>query len=196
VFIIGDVHCKYDKYNQLVSRLDAPSVQLGDMGIGFPLKDDEDPLSMPPWAYFFAGNHDNPDEAALHPQYLGKFGMRNVGDVPFFFVSGACSIDQYSRTEGVDWWRNEELSYAELQWALESYIDAKPDIMITHDCPDFIGQMMLDEEENRASVERLPPDSTLLLPSYRTKLRPWRGCTRSTNRNSGYSVIGIAVGTN
>ena len=69
------------------------------------------------------------------------------GDV--MFVGGAWSIDNpdappgwYKRTENVDWWADEECSDEEFVKILEDYKNAKPRVMITHDCPhDIAGEM-------------------------------------------------------
>lgn len=50
-------------------------------------------------------------------------------------VRGAFSIDRIYRTEGVDWWANEELTYKEFNEVIDVYIKYKPKIVITHDCP-------------------------------------------------------------
>jgi hypothetical protein len=67
--------------------------------------------------------------------------MANHGDVPFFFVRGAFSIDWQFRQEydlannTKCWWAEEELSYAQMTRCLAEYSVIKPDTVISHDCP-------------------------------------------------------------
>jgi hypothetical protein len=111
-----------------------PSVQLGDFGIGFP---GDGPLPpLPDNAWFLRGNHDNPEVARSHGNYLGDYGYRTIDGIRFFFLSGAWSCDQCHRTEGVNWWRDEELGIADLEAAVELYTKAKPDVVLTHDGPE------------------------------------------------------------
>ena len=111
---------------------------------------------------FIRGNHDNPEVCKESPYYLGDYGMHELG---FFYLGGAVSIDRYCqghlshlkmkpptappancyscRTEGVNFWENEELSDAELTEAINLYIEEKPEVVVTHECPsdmnEFVG---------------------------------------------------------
>jgi len=135
LLVIGDIHGNVASYLKLLNRYKGePSVQLGDFGIGF-LGDGPLP-PLPDNAWFLRGNHDNPEAARSHPNYLGDFGLKKIGGVSVFFVSGAWSSDQWWRTEGVNWWRDEELSLVELQTAIDLYAQIKPDIVLSHDGPD------------------------------------------------------------
>lgn len=125
--IIGDVHGKFDKWREIVDSC-SESVQIGDFGFKYPDKAEGH--------YFFPGNHDNQDNL---PDYcLGRFGYVDFMSIPFFFVSGECSIDRFHRTEGLDWWRNEELSYAEDLTCIEIYKSIKPEVMLSHGAPSCI----------------------------------------------------------
>lgn len=110
---------------------------VGDVGIGMK----PNPAKIPKFLHknfsFIHGNHDNPDECANTPGYLGRFGSHNQ----IFWVSGANSIDSATRTAGVDWFPNEEISYGETHDLLELYEKSKPEIMITHECPAVINNM-------------------------------------------------------
>jgi hypothetical protein len=125
--LIGDIH---GKMNDLFKICDAePSVQfigIGDVGIGFGGKD-----VLPSNFKFIRGNHDNPRVSKLHPHFITDYGM--YGNA--FLLGGADSIDKKWRTENVDWWRDEELTGEELDLALEAYVKARPDILISHEAP-------------------------------------------------------------
>jgi hypothetical protein len=58
------------------------------------------------------------------------------------YIGGALSIDKAHRTEGLNWWVDEELSIQEMNSIFDKYIKEKPDIMVTHDCPEEIAVMM------------------------------------------------------
>jgi len=140
VLIVGDIHGKTNSYLKLLEHYKEPSVQIGDFGAGFvPI-----PV-LPQDAWFFRGNHDSPKAARESPYYLGDWGMRTVGGVTFFFLGGAWSIDQSMRIEGRDWWRDEELSIAELNTAFDAYCEIKPDIVLSHDGPKVATGILLNK---------------------------------------------------
>ena len=128
--IIGDVHGLHDSYLNLATKCEA-TVQVGDFGFDYSCMSGMDPDAHK----IIGGNHDNYDIVHLCPNYLGDYGMANVGGVGFFFVRGERSVDANLRIEGRNWWRNEELDMANAYAAIESYSTNKPDIVITHGCP-------------------------------------------------------------
>lgn len=144
---IGDVHGKYNAYKRILKD-SPPSVQVGDMGVGFmKLRPDNDVqyLTNPPYDRmvagnhkFIRGNHDNPAVCRKHSQYIadGTYWAPQR----MMFVGGASSVDRALRTEGVDWWADEELSIAELNTIVDDYIRFKPKIMVTHDCPEEVAK--------------------------------------------------------
>jgi hypothetical protein len=100
------------------------------MGLGF--KD----VKLPPLSKvnrWLRGNHDNPALCRQHPNYLGEYGY--LPSFNLFYVSGAMSIDAAWRTEGQTWWREEELSYGQLDTAIQAYCAAKPKRVVSHECP-------------------------------------------------------------
>lgn len=137
--VVGDVHGKIPQYIDIVQHSEY-SIQVGDMGFNY------DALNtLDPWHHkVIGGNHDN--YAVLDgifykqtPHFLGDFGVHtvpNFGDV--FFVRGASSIDKAQRTEGLDWWPDEQLSYEKMQAALDLYEQVRPSFVITHECPSTI----------------------------------------------------------
>lgn len=85
------------------------------------------------------GNHDF-QPATNYPFVLGNHGIWN----DIFYIRGANSIDRHRRTEGVDWFRGEELSYGEMLMAFTDYENIKPDFVATHDAPRSIVKTMFD----------------------------------------------------
>jgi hypothetical protein len=143
---IGDVHGLYYEYGTVIKNLPS-SLQIGDFGIGFDKENDSKikrMLEVTPQHKFFVGNHDNRKLAKeLFPNNcLGDYGM--IGDI--FYVSGAFSIDKQFRVIGKSWWEDEEISYDELGKVIESYIDKKPEIMVTHDLPESMVKKLYGED--------------------------------------------------
>lgn len=133
ILFISDCHGKWDKLNQIIqANQDRSLIQLGDLGIGFP--NYPCPDNFGDNFKFIRGNHDNPQVCREHPNYLGDFGIWNE----IFFISGAYSIDHHLRTEGIDWWEEEQLSYSQLQNMIDLYLETRPKYVITHDCPENV----------------------------------------------------------
>lgn len=136
---IGDIHAEYEKYLRIVSDCDRDpnlcgSIQVGDFGIGFR------PMPTMPGGFrhlFIRGNHDNPhllgDNRCWIPD--GSCWWNDTA----MFVGGAFSIDRYIRVEGRDWWPEEELSIGRLNEIVDEYSRVRPDVVVTHDCPDASG---------------------------------------------------------
>ena len=47
-------------------------------------------------------------------------------------------LDKSMRIVGYDWWLDEELSYEKCSNCLESYSKIKPNIVISHECPESV----------------------------------------------------------
>lgn len=147
ILFIGDVHAKFKELDYLLQNHTDRDfvVQVGDLGIGF--HGISYPESVSPDFNFIRGNHDNPDVCRRHREHLGDFGF--MSDISLFYLAGAYSIDKAIRTEGSDWWRDEELNMEQLQEAIDLYEKEKPRIMVTHDCPNSITRLL--HGENRFS---------------------------------------------
>ncbi len=134
IYCIGDVHGNTANYKQKLKEKFANdrTIQLGDMGVGF----SRNPMGispMEPQHRWLRGNHDKPELARAHPNYLGEYGYLPEDDL--FFVSGAFSIDFMWRTPGKSWWYDEELSQEELYHAIDLYIEKKPKFVVSHEAP-------------------------------------------------------------
>ena len=146
---IGDVHGKYKQYERIISECEN-SIQVGDMGVGFrranPIYGQSEFLPNPSYHKmvkgnhrFIRGNHDNPEVCMKHTQYIPD-GHTEDG---MMFIGGALSIDRAWRTEGIDYWADEELTQGDFYWMMDVYKEYKPRIMITHECPDVIADLLL-----------------------------------------------------
>jgi len=131
LIIIGDVHTKIDKYWEILQKYkDYNSIQVGDFGFSDEHKWHLENINSEKHKINF-GNHD--DYTYLNsPHSLGNYSVLENG---IMTLRGALSIDKTNLTENIDWFENEELNYGEMQEAIDAYIQNKPRIMITHDCP-------------------------------------------------------------
>lgn len=145
---IGDVHGKWNRYKKIIQ--DCPrSIQVGDFGIGF-YNPHTESYSRPPHDAmakgdhkFIRGNHDNPTHCRTHPFWISD---GEVIDDSIFCVGGALSIDKHLRTEGLDWWEREELTYSEFLILTEVYETVKPSVVVTHECPEEVVNHVLRQK--------------------------------------------------
>lgn len=156
VRLIGDVHGYYTPYKNLIAQGEPPSIQVGDMGLGFRhIGDHKDGefTQNPPHAKmkagnhrFIRGNHDNPGECKKNSQWIVDGTIE--GDM--MFIGGAPSVDKEYRTPDYTWWHDEELSDAELANLIGLYVTVKPRVMITHTCPaEMANAVMVQHRQDR-----------------------------------------------
>lgn len=143
VTFISDVHANWDTYTKLCEQHEH-TVQVGDFGMGF----ERPPHRVVPYLSknhrFIRGNHDDPAKCKAHPNYIPDGTIEILGSTKVMFIGGAWSIDRALRTEGLNWWSDEQLSYMQFQDLIDIYKDEKPDMMVTHDCPtDFARKFIL-----------------------------------------------------
>lgn len=138
------------------------SLQVGDMGIGFPKagRYSKNGVSWSPEVYlnhlFLNGNHDDPSLCKKHPNYIGDWGF--IKEPSIFYVSGGYSIDHTYRTKDETWWKDEEIKKEEMPFILNSYIENKPKIVVSHECPLIIKKTVVTNEwklETDSRTERL-----------------------------------------
>ena len=142
ITLIGDLHGKYEKYHRILSREEENpyTLQIGDFGFKYDTLRNVDHTKH----LILPGNHDNYDTCYNYKHFLPDFGyMINFNGIDFFYYRGANSIDKQYRTIGIDWWDNEEVKIENFMKARELYRDIKPNIMVTHDCPQDIAMQML-----------------------------------------------------
>lgn len=146
ITIIGDVHGKYDRYHKIIRQKEKYpfTVQLGDFGFKYDTLDNVDYDHH----IILGGNHDNYDICHNYPHFLSDYGyMVDFNGIDFFYYRGAYSIDRIYRTIGIDWWEKEQVGIEAFMKAREIYRSIKPNIMITHDCPEDIAQQMVPPGE-------------------------------------------------
>jgi hypothetical protein len=153
LFCIGDVHGKTKTYQKMLEHQfqNRDTFQLGDMGLGFRNTEGLHARIMAQGNHrFIRGNHDNPAKCRLAPGYAGDYGYDEK--MGLFWMGGAFSIDFRMRLAGTSWWEDEELSYMELQEAIDLYTAKKPRWVVTHEAPAKAGEYML----------------TVVLPNFRS----------------------------
>jgi len=143
LYLIGDLHGRYDQYLKRVNRKKySPSVQLGDMDMGtYNYLKLVDPLAN----RILLGNHEHFPNASKWPHFLGDYGQEELGGVPFFFVRGAHSPDFEDRIIGIDWWPEEQLNLEQRYacWDCWDALPQAPNIMLTHCAPQFLAEYLM-----------------------------------------------------
>lgn len=153
IVIIGDVHGKRQEYCRLLDKYEY-TVQIGDCDFEYSHLSGYDPNKHK----IIPGNHDNHNTVYNDPHCLGRFGHTVLNNIPFFFMAGAFSIDRFYRTEGIDWFPNEELSYKEMWDALNLYDQIRPSLVLSHECPDIITRTYYnihDRNNTRRCLEQM-----------------------------------------
>ena len=142
ITLIGDVHGKYEHYHKIVRQTERHpyTLQIGDFGFKYDTLKNVDSTRH----LILPGNHDNYDTCYNHPHFLGDYGYTSLNRIDFFYYRGAYSIDRQYRTIGIDWWENEQVNIDQFMKARELYRSIKPEVMITHDCPQDIALQMLE----------------------------------------------------
>jgi len=137
---IGDVHGKHRNYIDLIRSLNSnKTVQIGDFGVGFGdwhknVTEGLDEACIASGGRFIRGNHDNPEACKAMKSWISDGTIENN----VMYIGGALSIDAYARLQGWNWWEDEELSYDELFNLNDIYEEAKPRVMVTHECPEEV----------------------------------------------------------
>jgi len=150
VTIIGDAHGKIGRYKEIVDNCGF-SICVGDFGFK---KEWDWYLNTIDLTHHFinSGNHDYGPYMSDKTKSLGNFSyFEKLG---IFTVRGAFSIDKIHRTEGLDWFSNEELTYNEGLQCFDEYVKLKPNIVVSHDCPHSVRKELfgINEKSNTSNL--------------------------------------------
>lgn len=157
ITIIGDVHGKLERYKELIAQHEF-TICVGDFGFKkewseiWPFVFDK----LPQQHKCNPGNHDFGPYLSDHPFSCGNYGWWPA--YRLFTVRGADSIDKHLRTEGVDWFANEELNYQEQLEAFDFYCKVKPRIVASHDCPQMVMEQLFgypEKSQTRAMLQAM-----------------------------------------
>ena len=168
MLIVGDVHGKVNQFLDLVSKYRERSkdliIQLGDLGfqkhwnevINWCMENNEKNLRIIP------GNHDDYTKYKYKIWLLKHLQVDDVwqekfedGSHKYFGLRGANSIDKRLRTEGKDWFVEEELTYEDLQYACDWYYFSKPKYMFSHTCPSSVKKQLFGYNESSRTEQAL-----------------------------------------
>lgn len=170
---IGDVHGKFGRYKTILARAPQNTIQVGDMGVGFRKWPHGEWSANPPFDQmlagghrFIRGNHDNPQTCREHQMCIPD----GVVEDNMMFIGGALSIDRAYRTEGYSWWPDEELSVKELLTLIDVAQFVEPEIMVTHECPESIAEMIVGARPDPRFASRTRTAFQLLFHAHQPKL--------------------------
>lgn len=165
--LIGDIHGDIRRYHQILGDRDYDfSIQVGDFGFGFSVDHYPAEIFPSPRDYFIRGNHDSPESCRQvgqeHHIRDGSYWPRGYGDGQggIAFLGGAYSIDKACRKEGLSWWPNEECNDETFAEFIHSVRKWEPELIATHDCPQFIATSMFgishsDQSKTRGQLQRV-----------------------------------------
>lgn len=156
MLFIGDVHGSFKTYKFILCNMQykggtkgvSSSLQLGDMGIGFPSGNDRYEKNGKTYApelgqehKFIRGNHDDPSLCRSHPSYAGDWKYYKHPDI--FVVGGGFSVDYMWRTPDLTWWQDEELNNRQIGQMIRFYKKYKPRIVSSHECPTVVKRKVI-----------------------------------------------------
>jgi len=120
------------------------------------------------------GNHDYLPYLHESPFSLGDWQYSDYFEL--FTIRGADSIDKHLRTEGVDWFAEEEISIPIGYEILDNFTRIKPRIVATHDCPQSVMEHFFGYQEKsrtrqllQACFEAHQPDLWVFGHHHRSK---------------------------
>jgi predicted phosphodiesterase len=145
MILIGDAHGQTDELFRILKKnKEKESILLGELGF----KKEHD-LYLNYFKFFnnknkvLFGNHDY--WPYINESYsLGKFKYFETEIGFIFSIAGALSIDQQYRHENTTWFKEEELNYIEMNKCIDLYTSSKPKIVISHECPESISDILFD----------------------------------------------------
>lgn len=141
MLLVGDIHGKFSPFHVFARRVQGRGVavvQIGDFGHGFLDHGTAERVENffrgnAGTCGFIRGNHDDPEICRAMPGWIPDGHYDPNWDI--MFVGGAFSVDWHVRTQGLDWWADEECSIAEFNAIVDRYAAVQPRIMVTHDAP-------------------------------------------------------------
>lgn len=138
MLIIGDVHGKTLKYQEIIKGTDE-SVQLGDFGFKVAHDWVMGNVDTDKHKVLF-GNHDYYPYIKYKHSITDTFFMDSTRSI--LYIRGAYSIDKALRVDGIDWFNNEELTFRDFYSIIDNITEWKPDTIISHDCPQLLYSML------------------------------------------------------
>lgn len=147
---IGDIHSDFESFEFLCEFMLTEVtgiykvVQIGDFGFWPNQKNwlwyPKSSLSVP--VYFIDGNHEDHlvlqakelyEPTKLTEKFDAYYIYRGYAEGAFVYCGGATSHDRPLRTEGVDWFRQENISELDLTRAIDASRGLPIQVMVAHD---------------------------------------------------------------
>jgi hypothetical protein len=172
--ILGDVHGYLHfngssrSYFQMIGEAEY-SVQLGDLGFswkGCPNFHKEMANVDKTRHRILLGNHDCYSPRVQNA--LGDFGVHTFPGFEFFYIRGARSIDREWRTPTVDWWLEEELTWEQGHECVQAFREKKPEIVLSHDCPEEALYLMAEFGKGHLSNIRTSITNQIMQSCFET----------------------------
>lgn len=135
---IGDIHNYTDVYLDIINKAPGQTRQVGDFTKRNPTNLYDININKQ-----IRGNHDDPAWFKQQSTYIPDGHLETVTDKNVMYIGGALSIDRGFRVEGKSWWPTEECSYEQFFEFHDKFLKIKPDVMVTHDCPEFVMDILL-----------------------------------------------------
>lgn len=149
IILVGDIHGYFARFaNNIRQNLeDAYIIQVGDFGVVNENPGERQELTWLNNAlnakncvlYAIRGNHDNPERFDNANPYnleniilLKDYSELNLLGKSILLVGGAFSIDRFERTNGVDYWKDENFVY-DSSFSYKDY-----ELVVTHSRPNVI----------------------------------------------------------
>jgi len=174
VFLIGDTHGVIDLgkitlFNSYMSKLTKNDylIVLGDFGVVWDNDVSDHELTLIEFynnlsftTLFVDGNHENHERLKTLPRitmfgndvgvvsdsifHLLRGNVYDIDNLKLLTIGGASSVDRNYRTEFIDWWSSELLSFRDINNCLDNLdiVDNNVDYILTHTCPESIGDLL------------------------------------------------------
>lgn len=170
LLLIGDVHGKVELYNNALRLAQKKhssflSIQVGDFGF-IEAHDRAFGKTQIKNNYFVLfGNHD-------HYPYINKY--YSLGDVALIqtpnskimCIRGANSIDKLLQLQRGTWFEEEELTIQQAYELVDLYDSFKPDIVVSHDCPQSVRCTLFNINESSRTSQMLESLLCIHQPSH------------------------------
>ena len=160
IYITGDTHRRFERFNEIDDREDNLIIILGDAGFNYYLDERDRRLKSELNSHNYKlfciqGNHEERPENIKTYKEESMFGgkvyieddypnlifakngeMYNIGDKSVLVIGGAYSVDKNIRLiYGYNWFKDEQLNEKEKDDILNSYKGKHVDVILSHTCP-------------------------------------------------------------
>jgi hypothetical protein len=177
------------------------SLQLGNLGYSYQMLQYVDYHRH----RIMGGSLDNYHLIYSYPHCLPDYGIYSIPNINFFYLRGGYNNNSKKSNDYQDSYNNnlyspEELTYLQLKNALALYMENKPNIVLTYDCPYSIGERIFPSNAGSKPLKKSKTNEMLdqCLQYHAPKL--WIFASMSQNwkitQQNNLSVNFISLGVN